>query len=214
MFVVSWICRICAFLSRNWVCHIFVLCRESGFVVNTRFLGLFLTQTLRIFRRFCADIFTKNWLLKPLLVMPRREGRILLGMKKRGFGEGRLVPCSCYEHFVTFKVEWVWRQGRDGRKRGRGSSQRADGGKLLEHHLVEFLVSGIPLLQMDIVTGFILTIPFLAKSWTTPVRDIEVTSVKNILFGGREEGVCYQINRSPGRHNLNRGIQQILEIYR
>ena len=196
MFVVSWICRICAFLSRNWVCHIFVLCRESGFVVNTRFLGLFLTQTLRILRRFCADIFTKNWLLKPLLVMPRREGRILLGMKKRGFGEGRLVPCSCYEHFVTFKVEWVWRQGRDGRKRGRGSSQRADGGKLLEHHLVEFLVSGIPLLQMDIVTGFFLTFPFLAKSWTTPVRDIEVTSVKNILFGGREEGVCYQINRS------------------
>ena len=43
---------------------------------------------------------------------------------------------------------------------------------------------------------FFLTFPFLAKSWTTPVRDIEVTSVKNILFGGREEGVCYQINRS------------------
>ena len=37
------------------------------------------------------------------LVMPRREGRILLGMKKRGFGQGRLVGtlCSSNEHYVT-----------------------------------------------------------------------------------------------------------------
>ena len=40
------------------------------------------------------------------LVMPRREGRILLGMKKRGFGQGRLVSRIKQLEIETFNPRW------------------------------------------------------------------------------------------------------------
>ena len=42
------------------------------FVANTRFLGFFVqtfTQTFRIWLRFCGDIWTKNWQLRPLVTV-------------------------------------------------------------------------------------------------------------------------------------------------
>ena len=58
------------------------------------------------------------------LVMPRRQDRVLLGMKKRGFGQGRLV-FVCWMSFLTLflKMEWLRRQSGARGKCGGGRCQ-------------------------------------------------------------------------------------------
>ena len=58
------------------------------------------------------------------LVMPRRQDRVLLGMKKRGFGQGRLV-FVCWIYFLTPfpKMERLRRQGGARGKCGGGRCQ-------------------------------------------------------------------------------------------
>ena len=74
------------FISKQTYVVITCFCRNMGYVAFTRILSriafchkyaLFwfcfvqtFTQTFRIWLRFCADIWTKNWRLRPLVVMP------------------------------------------------------------------------------------------------------------------------------------------------
>ena len=89
-------------------------CRESGFVANTCFFGFVLsrlTQTFRILLRFCADIWTKYWLLRPLLgllqcctVSMRKVSKLISFI----FRFNALLPCpSLLPTLRSLKSSWT-----------------------------------------------------------------------------------------------------------
>ena len=104
----------CLYICCELIEQIMRYCRESGFVANTCFFGFVLsrlTQTFRILLRFCADIWTKYWLLRPLLgllqcctVSMRKVSKLISFI----FRFNALLPCpSLLPTLRSLKSSWT-----------------------------------------------------------------------------------------------------------